>query len=375
MRGRSAAEQVAWWNSLTDEQRRALMIARPGELTALAGLPPDVLRQAREQYLSSIADQVKVRSTSVEAEVSVTVKVIKIGAELDAEVTTFRDGHVEIDLGAALTGGVSVEVADLARKQGVSGVYSFANQQEADQFLARMRSELKPSAKELALYGASAPAASLVGFLVSQRGHLESVSMSGGTTASVEAKGTGASAKVAQESTLTATIDTKGADKGDITLKASGTVSGEESVGAIGAKGKVEMSASLTMHGTQPTKLTFTQSYEGAAMTGLFSPVAELSGGNLSAGTMEVTFDLTDPLVKAAADQAASAMERGDVAGAAAAMNGVLDRAQIVVQQEVGTTATASFDAKVASGSVTVDTRVVTSTFVKPPGGAFYEVK
>ena len=125
--------------------------------------------------------------------------------------------------------------------------------------------------------------------------------------------------------------------------------------------GKVEIEASATFDGTTPKEITFSMSYERAALGGQFAGVAEISSGATQPGAAEITFDLTQPEMREAAALATAALKRGDVVGASQALSGVMDRAQIVVQQAVGSQSTVGFDAKVVSGELTTNASVTLS--------------
>ncbi len=367
MRGLTPEEQLAWWNSLSDEQRAALLAMRPGELTALNGLPVDVLLAAQANYTSQVADELQTSSAGVHGEVEVKVLWARAGAEVDAELRKYKDGHVELDLSGALKAGVGQDggAADVEAllKAGLGGTFEFANEAEAQKFLTDL--------------GIAAATGGLLGFLHANASHLGSVSASVGVEASASAGGV---AGVGASAGVTASVDTSGDDAGNVTLSAEATVSGDLKGGVMGVSGEVSVKASATFDGTTPTEMTFEMSYKDAALGGEFTPVSELSTGATSSGHAEITFDLTQPELRAAATAATEALKRGDVAGATQALAGVMDRAQIVVRQEVGTQSTAGFDVKVpvvggVKAEVSTNASVTTSTFVKPPGGTFYEVK
>lgn len=364
VRSLSAAEQLAWWNSLSDAQREALLAIRPGELTAL-NLPADVLATAQANYTSQIADDLLTSTTGMHGELAGKVLWIRAEAGFDAEMRLFNDGSVELDLSGYVGAGAGAGDAEALAKLGMGGTFEFASEAEARQWLNDL--------------GAAALKGDLQGFLEQSASHLGSVRVEASVegSASLEAGGVGAS--VGAEVGLTSELDTRGEGAGDVTLTARQSFSGELKGGVLGVSGEVELTASATFDGVTPKEIKFSMSYEQAALTGHFSPVSEVSAGATSSGTAELTFDLTQPELRSAAEQAAAALKRGDVAGATQALAGVMDRAQIVVRQEVGAQSTSGFDVDIGIGGVkgelSTSTSTTTATYVKPPGGSFYEVK
>lgn len=379
-RGMSDAEQAAWWNSLTDDQRLALLTMRPGELTALHGLPEDVRQQAQDNYTSSIADQIVTESASIHAEIEADIKIVKVGAGFDIEQRTYQDGSVQLDMAAFVKAGVGFDVGfadgEALAKAGIGGVWEFDSQEDADRFIEGLKREIVPGWKEVLRAGGNvgaASTASLLNYLKDNGDHLGSVSSSVGVEGSVGLSGNevGASAGVG------VSVDTRGENAGEVTISANASVSGRLAPhgGTLGVSGDLEISASATFDGTTPKNITFSMAYENAALTGVFTPVGEVSVGATQSGTAQISFDLTRPEVQSAAIAATAALKRGDVVAATQALAGVMDQAQITVQTAVGVETNAKFDAKVVSGGVTANVSTTTSTLVKPPGGSFYEVK
>lgn len=374
VRGLSDAEQLAWWNSLTDDQRRALLAIRPGELTALNGLPADVRLAAQNNYTSSISDQIVTQKASIHGEVEATIKIVKVGAGFDIEQRTYKDGSVKLELNAFIKAGVGFEDEKALAKAGFGGTFEFASQAEADAFIAGLARELLPSWKELWSTGFVLPAAatlSLLTYLKDNGSHLGAVESSYDIAASAGAGG----AEVSAEAGVRVSVDTRGEGQGDVTISAHASSSASLKGGTLGVSGDVEVEASATISGTTPTNVTFKLSYENAALGGVFSKVLENSSGVTHSGTAEVSFDLTQPELRVAAEAATAALKRGDVLGATQALAGVMDRAQITVQQSIGSQINHKFDVKIVNGSESANVSTTTSTFVKPPGGSFYEVK
>lgn len=345
----SPAEQEAWWTSLTDEQRAALLDFRPGELTALSGLPADVLQQAQDNYTTSISDELVTSEVGVHGEAELNLKIVKIGGEFDVEQTTFRDGHVEIDVDAL----VKASGAEIDGSVGGGATFSFDSQAEADAWLQDLA--------KAALKG------DVEGFLDRSMDHFESARIGADVGVHAEVEGP-VDASVSASVGVEAEVDRDG----DVTLSAHARVSGEMNTPVLGVKGQVEIGASVEFDGATPERITLSLDYEGAALGGHFEGLAS-NAGVLQSGHAEISLDLTDPQVAAAADVAVAALKRGDVVAAAQALDSVMDRSQVVVQQFVGSTSTSGFDAKVIKAELTSTGSVATQTYIKPPGGHFYE--
>jgi hypothetical protein len=373
-RGLSLADQLTWWNSLRGDQRNALMATRPGELTALAGLPADIRQQAQDNYTASIADQILTSKTSVHGEIEGDIKIVRVGAGFDVEERTYKNGRVELDLSAFLKAGIGDGDAKALAKAGVGGVWEFKNMQEANDFINGLKREIVPSAGEvLNAWGnvGAASAVSLLGYLGTQSSHLGSVSASAGIEASVGAGGSSAGA----EGGVKVSVDTTRDHAGDVTISAHESVNGQVAGGTLGVSGDANVEASVTLDGTTPKTITISMDYKNAALTGVFGELGEASMGGTHSGSTQITFDLTRPEMAAAANVATAALKHGDVAGATRALSGVMDQAQVSVQDMVGSVSTLKFDAHVVSAEVSTSVSATTSTYVKPPGGSFYEVK
>lgn len=365
VRGLSPAEQAAWWNSLTDEQRAALLQFRPGELTGLSGLPADVLEQAQENYETSIADQLQTGSANTKIEGEARVLWVKVAGGVEAEMRTFKDGSVELELSGFIGAGEGESVAGAMAKLGLGGTFEFDSMAEAKKWL-----------DDLAV---AALKGDLEGFLRHSADHLGSVAASAGVSAEGEFEGAGVKASVSAEAGVKATVDTRGADRGDVTLSANASVSAKASGGVFGVTGDVSIESAVRFHGTQPQEVTFSLDYAGGALKEPFNSIPGLGAGAVTSGSVQLSFDLTRPEMSAVADQVAAALKRGDVIGASHALSGALDQAQVVYRQEVGSTSGWEHGVNAGPlGKVELEysqtNSVTTGTWVKAPGGSFFKV-
>ena len=361
----SPAEQLAWWNSLSDAQRAALLSAKPGDLIALHGLPADVIDKAYENYYTSIGKDLLTSSSSVKAEIEVKVAGAEFGAGIEVTVEHFRDGSVKVDVSESVAGGVSAEELKVLRSMGLGGKFEFASQAEADAWIERL--------------GRAAAHGDLVGFLKESASHLGSVRIENGGEVSVGVGAGVAAAGIALAGNVVQSIDTLGEGKGNVTLSAEAEFSAHAEGGVFGVSGKMSVESSITLDGTTPKSISFEVSFESAGAKGLFSELATISEGRTMSGTAEITLDLTRPELQSVAPELMAAMARGDVAAAAHIVENVLDQAQVVVQTTTGTESTRHFGASFAGTGVEAEystsTSQATSTFVRPPHGEFREVK
>lgn len=361
MRLASPAEQLAWWNSLSDQQRQLLLAEGFMDLIALHGLPDDVLDQAYENYFTSISGDLETGSSSIHGEIEVKVVGVDIGAGFDAEMTVYKDGSVKIDVSEALKGGASDNDLKAAASLGVGGTFEFASEAEARAWLADL--------------GKAIARGDLVGFLKESAAHLGSVSVEVGAEGSAGAAGVGVKAGAG----VSMTVDTLGEGKGNVTLSAKGSLSGKAESGSFGVTGEVEAKVSATFDGTTPKSISFQLEYKGAALHGAFSDVASAGSGATYSGTAEITLDLTRPELAAVAPALAAAISRGDVAEASRIATSVMDQAQVVLQTSVGTQTKASFGGSVLGtgfeAEYSTNTSTTTATYVKPPYGELREVK
>ncbi len=230
VRGLSDAEQLAWWNSLSDDQRAALLAQRPGELTALGGLPADIRALAQENYTSQIAEEIQTSSSSIHGEAEISIKFFKIGGGFDVEQRVYHNGSVELEVSGFLKAGVGVDDLAALREAGLGGTFEFDSQAEADQFL-----------KDLAIAAAKGD---VVAFMKNSAAHLGSVEVTSGLELKAGVSGPGGGAEVGIDAEVSMSVDTKDEGKGDVTLSAQATVSGGANTSTLGVSGEVEIAAS-----------------------------------------------------------------------------------------------------------------------------------
>lgn len=361
MQLRTHEEQVAWWNSLTDVERQMLLDERFADLIALHGLPADVIDQAYKNYFADMADGLETSSDSISGEIEIKVVGVDVGVGFDAEMTVYRNGSVKIDISETIKAGLSEQDSKAAASLGLGGTFEFESEAEAREWITNLER--------------AAARGDVLGFLKESSAHLGSVRIEGGGEGSIGAGGV----SIKAEAGVSATLDTRGEGEGNVTVSAHGSLSGKAGAGAFGVSGNVDASVSATFVGGVPKSITFELGYEGAAMEGVFSPVASLSVGATHSGTAEITFDLTRPEIAAIAPQLAAAITQGDIAGAAQLATSVMNQAEVVLRTTVGTQSTTEVGGTVLGtgfkAEYSTSSSVTTSTYVKPPNGEFREVK
>lgn len=370
IRGASPEEQLRWWNSLTPDQQRTVLRLWPGELTALTGLPAAVLLEARRNYFESIRDQVVASETSGSLEGGVTVEVFKVGVGVDATQTTFLDDHVELRLD--LTGKVGLKLAKALGAdvgEGGSVTLSFKNADEANQFYADLAEALQPSWGNAAAF--------LLGPIAVMIGHADLIKRYAGNVTEVsqvtqvEAKAEGGGSELKGEVQVEAAHNLR---NGEHSIAVSGEVDAKVAAALLQAQGNVEVQAKLTLDGATPSKVTFTAEAGSAALAGMFTDPKSFGIGLTTAHKTEVSFDLTDPTILRVVPDLQARLQRGDVEGVVRQLQTIGDRSEIVITGATGSIAEGDMDAGIASGGMKAASSNSDSIFVKPPGGAFYEV-
>lgn len=198
--------------------------------------------------------------------------------------------------------------------------------------------------------------------------------MTGGVSGEVEIPGL----KIEEGRGVIASMNGPAADNaGRVTVEASGYVTAEGGEKALTGAVATEIKAALEIDGATPKSVTFDFSLDGQVK--LLEKVDGIKNalGGIANGTARVEFNLEDEQVKAAAMTVADAVKRGDVQGAVAALDDVMDRAEIVLQGNAGASAgalDADFDAFVVEAGLKETRLVNVVTVVKPPGGSFYQM-
>lgn len=383
MAKRSPEEQLAWWNTLTPEQQAALIVFNPIGILALQGLPSDVREEANREAAERLRPTIAVEKTAENAELSVNVKLIKVGVDTTAEITKFADGHVEVKILGGVAGGVGVSNDAASASRTVKGEgslsYSFQNQEEADRFLkGLLEAPLPDSAGDVAaiVVGATAPGlAAYVGtevkdYLEGYQSDLVSskvgVSMNSDLSVKIDGAGSvslhgaeGAEYDFTKHET-TAFVEVDGAVAG-----ACGPFAG-----AAGADGRVE----VTWGDDGSIKaMSFKGDYSAQVGTGLSGPIT-LSSLEGTSGSYEVSVDLSDPANQRMALDMLRGAAVGDSGAVAAAFHGLRDSSQVIVQANHVISDSGGVDIKAAGITVSSTTTTNDSTWVKPPHGQFTEL-
>jgi hypothetical protein len=370
MAGASVAEQAAWWNGLTDEQREALIWTTPIAVLALTALSPEDRERARNSYVSSIEDEIVTSSSYVEGRVEIDVYIASGEAGFEVTKTTFADGHVEVRFGADMGVGVNADVIKALADREVAGTYTFRSEAEYQEFMEGMLYKVADLKLENTGF-------EIAEYLFENGDHLMSVEIAAGTSVSVEG-GVPGSAQAEVEVGFGVSAE-RNVRNDTTTLTASAHVDASVDLKSLGieASGSIEVGGSVEFHGTQPRELTLSFDYEGSIAMDLFNdPTDSMGLGVGHSGTATISFDLTDPTIQAELGAAIDAMARGDVDAALASVAGLLDQGEVMIQRFAGVEAIdVNLDAYVAEASLSVGTNTAVSTYVKPPGSGFFEVK
>ena len=144
----SEAEQRAWWDRLTDDQRAALLRNDPGALFGLEGLPADVRAEARADYIDSVRSDLEISSTEDKLTGELNIAWVHLGVEGSAGIVEQADGTYRVDL--ALDGEIGANLGSKGAKghagigAGVAQSYEFDSLAEAEAFVAGLYEKLTP---------------------------------------------------------------------------------------------------------------------------------------------------------------------------------------------------------------------------------------
>jgi hypothetical protein len=386
MQGATPAEQAAWWASLSVAAQAALLLFEPGRLTGLAGLPSDVLAQARQNYIEQRKDDIVVSSSNESVAGSVDIVWVELGAEASAEVTEFADGHAEVSLtlrgeiGAQMGEGGDGAKAESSISAGgeVTMNYRFASRTEADAFLAGLKRELIPNGGEIrrAILGGAAwlaadAAHDVRAYLDSQSSHYESTTFRGDLTGKVEIKAGPMNIEV--EGSAYASYNTvSGTTLG---LELSGNVAADIGITSAGASASVGLDIAIAKDGTLGS---LTIKGEIAAdgsvdFSKFFGDTGGVLDGEVGAGvrmSFEAKVDLTDPYVQEQAGHLIKAAAAGDPA-ASQAILALVREAEVTVALDATTSDKHSTDFAVGEVSYETSTKTNVVTYMKPPGGSW----
>jgi hypothetical protein len=385
------AAQLAWWTSLTPQQRAALAAKDPGALFGLDGLPAQVRADARTAYVDSVRDDIEVRSHEDELKGELEIAWVHLGVEGSAKIIQLADGTYEVDL--ALNGEIGAKVGEGAKGEvgiggGVAQSYVFTSQQEAEDFVHGLYDKLTPDVNLSLLAGPGAVMADTVADVVSylddhhdQRtsfeGQLElqgnvdlelgafDVNLSGeaGAKYDFDTKETTVFAKAAFEGELKLPSTGDGAT-GSYTLNADleasvkfdddGKITQVELKGAVGGEANVGLEQFL--NGTTPKSAN--------------PESLSLSAGGGAEVKFDAKLDMQDPIVQQKAAALLNAM--GSPGGISLTdLQGLMKESELQVQVDATSVDSDKWDIGIASLEISGTTSQNVVTWVKPPGGDF----
>lgn len=363
IRHQPADAQLAWWNSLTEAQREALIRNRSEDVFVIRGFPSDAVAEARAVWEREVAPaMVVVSETEFKSKVGAKVELIDALGGGKTKLIRYADGSADLviegGLGAGVSLGPAVE-AEVMREGGIR--LHFESQDELKAFTHR--------AVNIAMTRTPWLAKSRFEQLVQD--HVSSVDqVSVASRSEFKAVGLEGSAK------LEAALNIP-----DRTV--TGTVARGILVKASPSQLGLEVSASMTAGVDGPHSVTLefqgSSAYIGDEIAKLTKkPPTFLNVGGTQIGSATIELDLTDPDVRNIVPSIASAMKRGDAVG---------------VLQEIGRahfTVADRLEYHVAvggqiEGGIKVDTGLTkfeagashaanTHVWIRPPGGEFIEV-
>lgn len=392
----SPEEQLAWWQSLDPEQRRALLDYAPGELAFMDGLPQEVRAEARDAYIESISSTIPIgeSTTTVGAKIEVN-KIISasLGAEASVTTTDYADGStvVTFELDADIAAGLGF--ADVAKVTGgvggrVAASYRFDSPEAAAEFLAGLQHEILPhGAGDKALIAT----AGITGLIMGPWGGVTSATTAAVADGIADGKAYLDRFGHRRESLEAEVSLTRAAELGIDHNR----IAAHQEAGLVHdfEKGRtsayLELNNSLNLHDGVAHGMQAGNSFrgevifEGSELVGFKisgdvgaaggQMLASLDGGShakmfhgVSAG-FEASVDVTDPVTRAAVES----YLRGD----GTSLLEVLNRAEVIASVDNELIGEAEVGAKSkavnVSGGIGHTESSRTMTLVKPPGGEF----
>ena len=371
--------QLAWWGGLSKERQDALMFLYPDKLSAMHGLPLEAQRLAARSYVDQQASHIELSGTKQTIRGETDLGVVKLGVEGSAAETLTADGRVRVDL--SLTGDIGKHIgaaqggAGVGVSGGVTSTYVFANQAQADAFLAQFKHELTrvDSGDALALAGgggmglAAAKATEMMKFLNDYSTNQTAL------VADAQVKLAGGLELAGQK------VEVSGAVGGSHDFKSGETtvyveLSGDAKVGSldVGGSGKLAVtydsaghvtSASVTLTGHVDSGASASAWVEDMTGAKLVSTGASVSHG----GEVQVhaSIDMQDPVAQ---QRLLDVLKSG---GDPAAVRAVLARseASVVVNQTASTVR--NYEIAGTGVKITDSSSSNVVTFIKPPDGSF----
>ncbi len=382
MVGRSPADQLAWWRSLTDEQRDVLLAMEPGGVLALDGLPADVRSAANHRAIDALQPTIATATEALSLEAGANIKIVSIGAEGEAVITEYADGHVEVSLGGELAVGVGPKGtedlrAELRLTGSAAATWTFADQAGADRFVQGLLEAPLPDdvgdwfqgLGSVVIPGATTwyLADEVSEYLRDQSDHYSTTTLGAELSGDVKIGFPGVG-DIEVHGGVGVEYDTAaGTTTAYLDASASGSTTLAPWAGAAAADTKL----AVTWAGDGSIEsMAISGHYSAQSGSGFDGPV-ELTSVAGTNGSYEVQLDLSDPANRSTALDLLAGVVDHDPGQAAGAFSDLVDASQVIVQTNVVSTTSFGVDAVVVSagGSGEVTTNV--GTFVKPSHGDF----
>jgi len=381
--GKSPAEQLAWWNSLTDGERKALLLTSPGMLLAMQGLPPDVHAQANRNAIEDRARSIATKTESTKIEVSGNVKIVQFGADGQIETKTFPDGHVEVTVKAGVNGGVGLKGSEkldgsIAANGEASATYRFNSKEEADRFTqGLLKAPIPKNGGDYALGALALVTPGGIGtyaghqvaeYLAKYDGQKTSSVVGGELTGDVKLKIPGVGGVDLHGGAGVDHDFTKHETTAYVEVKASADGSMGPFEGSAGAGGKIAVTYDDQ---GQIKDMTITGSYN--SQSGASGDAGVVSGSSMSgtSGSYSMTIDFSDGANAQKALDLLNGAANGDPAQMARSFASLRDASTIVVQTNATSTSQGGLDGSVVAATITKDTSTVTGIWVKPAHGEY----
>jgi hypothetical protein len=390
---KSEQEQLDWWNSLTDDQRAAILRADPGALFGLEGLPADVRADARDAYLDSVRSGIQISSSQDKLKGELNVAWVHLGVEGSAAIVQLADGTYRVDLKLDGEIGANLGKGNAQANLGgaVSQSYTFDSKADAEAFVNGLYDKLSPEPDWDWFGGPGAVIAGtvddVVNFLGDHSDHRTKFEGELRLEGKLELKAgafdinlegqAGARYDFDKETT---TVFVGGSFEFKDKLPSVAPVDGAGDTGSLSVKTNLEAAVKFDADGNV-TELNLSGTVSGSASAGVeqffngtnaSSKVPEKFQLSVSGG-VDVKFnaklDMTDPIVQQAAAELLNGMNNGGVT--MEQLQELLGESALQVQVNTSATASEGFDIGIASLDISTTQTENVVTWVKPPGGDF----
>lgn len=375
--GQGDDAQRAWWNSLSDADKAALIAAYPALALQLAGLSDAERAQAEEAFDRDVAANTIVGSESDAFDIKASAGWVQIGVDGEAEIQQLGDGSYQVVLSGGADLGIGAKAEGSSASIGLSGdasaTYTFASKAAADKFLNDLLTAAVPDNGGDVAAAIASPAvyvgAKYAGVFGKYQDHFVTSELEGKIKGQVSVKAGGDSVSVSGDAGVKYDTASK-----DVTYSLDYGAKGKSLQGAAVAA-DLSGSYALTVDSSGAMKdLVITTSKTAQAGVGSDVSVGSMSTMAGVGATVTTMVDLTNPANQRMAMDYLKAVGSGNFADAASVSEQLQQNSTVTIQNNVVATDHVGFDAWAVKGNFDHQLTQVDSLYVKAPGGDYHQV-